>query len=211
MKKPRDGSNTRSVAFLPDVNWTLEQAQEEQARAEAEGKTGPRTPFFQWVALNEVERLRLQFEMGSDFALLQAVAECALHGLVMPPWLSQNYLERYRKVVHADVGTWDEAFGRPYPKGKHLESLQQRRDLRLAVYNEIRARLASAEAPAKDDLFYEEVGAKFKIGKTLCKDLYREVSQGFSGPPTTFAQSVIGEVLKPFVVKRNDPAAKSDD
>ncbi len=211
MIKRADKSNSRGLIFQADINWTLQQAQDEQARAETAGINGPDSPLFQWVALNEIEQLRRQFEMGDDFALLQAIAKCAQNKLLMPNWISENYLRRYRRVLHADVGTWDEAFGRPYPKGKHLVKLRQRRELRFAVYNEISTRLNATPETAIDDALFESVGSNFQIGKTLCNELYYEALQWLNGGSPAFGMKVAGELLKPFAVKQKIPAAKSKD
>lgn len=211
MTKKRDESNSRGLIFQADINWTLQQAQDEQVLAENAGNNGPDSPLFQWVALNEIEQLRRQFEMGDEFALLQAVAKCAQHGLLMPPWLSEKYLQQYRKVVHAHVGTWDEAFGRPYPKGKHIAKLRQRRDLRFVVYNEIRARLHAAPETAIDDALFESVGSNFQIKKTLCNELYYEALQWIGADTSGFGMKIARQILEPFAVKPSLSAAKSKE
>ena len=90
------------------------------------------------------------------------------------------------------IGSWDEAFGRPFPKGTHLKEYRQRRKLRLAIsvrVNQIRTlntfdknsppppiRLGEPNPPAIpfDDGYFEQVGEEFGIKKSLAKKLYYE-------------------------------------
>jgi hypothetical protein len=91
---------------------------------------GPAGPLFQWQAVESVNALRAEIEAGDGFAALDAVARCLRHDLVAPGWLARAFVAGYDKVLNCRAGSWDEAFGRPYPKRARLDTLRQRREIR---------------------------------------------------------------------------------
>jgi len=161
-----------------DKNWSFKKARLEQERAEANGRKWlePDTPFFQWNALHVLDDLKSQFEAGDGFALLAALRRCANHSLAMPEWVASAYITKYDKVLNCEVASWDEAFGKPYPK-KHISKLRQRRSLRFDVYNRLRQVLVDEPDTMIDDGLFERVGAQVGIGKTLCNELYYEANR----------------------------------
>ena len=145
-------------------------------------KTGS---VFQQITASQLTFDREKFEGGSGFDVLEAVAKCAVAGLVMPNWLAVVYLKRYRAVQGCLVDSWDaeQAFGRPYRKGTQIAQLRRKRFNRPAVVNEARRRINdNAEQPI-DVAFWEEVGRAVGEGKTSAQELYAEaVSAGWAFP-----------------------------
>ena len=158
-------------------DWPFDKVMMEHRRAIACGRSGPSLPLFQWAALNDLDALEAQFDAGDSFALLQAIRKCANHDLVMPNWVAQNYIRRFDRVLNCKLGSWDETFGRPYPKGKHISKLRDRRSLRLQVYIRVREILAADKSIPIDEKLFGSVGAEFGIKKTLCNELYYEVER----------------------------------
>lgn len=93
----------------------------------------PDRPLYQWNAAREIEALRPSIENGDGFAVLDAVSRCARQGLALPHWLAVEFLRRYDAVLQCRAGSWDEAFGRPYPKRVRLLNLRQPRAKRWAL------------------------------------------------------------------------------
>ena len=158
-------------------DWPFDKVMMEHGRAIACGRSGPSLPLFQWAALNDLDTLEAQFDAGDSFALLQAIRKCANHDLRMPGWVTQNYIERFDRVLNCKLGSWDETFGRPYPKGKHISKLRDRTSLRLQVYIRVREILAADKSIAIDNELFGSVGAKLGIRKTLCNELYYEAGR----------------------------------
>ena len=138
----------------------------------------PDLPLYQWSASQDLDTLKAQFEAGDSFALLQAIRKCANHDLRMPDWVAENYINRFDRVLNCKSGSWDEAFGKPYPKGKHIKEMKERRNLRFRVYVRVREiREASKKLIPIDEALFSRVGAEFGIKKTLCNELYYEVKR----------------------------------
>lgn len=90
----------------------------------------------QWLQAQRLLEMRERVERGSGFDVLEGVAVCAAAGLVMPTWLAQPFLRRYRQVEDAHVPSWDDgaAFGRPYPPNFPFRTLRQKRELCSRLY-----------------------------------------------------------------------------
>jgi hypothetical protein len=206
------GVHLRLGASVVEKDWTVEQVMEAQRQAQANGLgfSDPSGPVSQWDGLHRLDQLERQFTAGDEAALLEAIAVCARHDLVIPEWAAVAYLRAYLRVIHFETDSWDVAFGRPHPRGIHLRKAQKRRQLRFQVYNHVRAMLnardykwervtpvpinVSAAVAYIDsygdppdigigDELFDLVGEEFGIHKTLCSKLYYEVDRLMSLPP----------------------------
>lgn len=168
-----------------DPNWTADEAiaadnaalAADPARSDAD----PTLPLYQWAAAQTLETLRAQFEAGDRMALLAAIRKCANHDLSLPGWAATAYIRAYDEVLNYRSKSWDEVFGAPYPKNKHLGALRKKRMLRFAVWkavNEIRRR--EPMTPINADLF-ERVGEMMRppLGKTSAEEYYYSVKRTF--------------------------------
>jgi hypothetical protein len=146
--------------------------------------TGPTAPIFQYEAVLECNKQRAAIDSGDGFAVLACVRICGTHGLVMPGWLVDAFNRRYDAVLNCQVASWDheQAFGAPYPKGKQLKRLRERRTLRVKIWLEIVAAVKCERAVDKE--LFEEVGERFGLKETLTEELYREAISllGLSNP-----------------------------
>jgi hypothetical protein len=120
---------------------------------------------------HELDRDRQRFEAGDRNALLAAVRLCANFDLVMPEWLSSAFIAAYDDVLRARKGSWDEAFGKPYPKGAHLATIRKHRTKRLQLWLGV-SQLRWKEGNPKDAV--ERVGESLGLGRSLAHDLYNE-------------------------------------
>lgn len=159
------------AAFDPwSCSW--EQAREAEASASPAPAVGP---IAQWVAVQRVLNARLAVETGDGFAVLEAIAACALHGLVAPDWLASEFLKRYRAVQQLRVDSWDaeEAFGKPYPKGFQLARARVRRAARLRVVLLVENFVRRSPSDPLD-AEWDRIGREANVGKTLAQELYSE-------------------------------------
>jgi hypothetical protein len=164
--------------MMVDKDWTFEDAKAAHDAAIADGADGPTLPLFQWNALQEIDQLKVAYENGDKMALFAAMRKCANHDLIMPPWVSRGFISGYDSVLTCRVGSWDDAFGRPYPKGKHLVNMQQDRLKRYAIYFRIKE-IIEAERHAIDDGLFERAGSEFGVSKSSANRLYYEAQKMF--------------------------------
>lgn len=120
----------------------------------------------------DLKEQRKRYEAGDDASLLDAIRICAIHGLQLPAWCAQEYLNKYRKVIHFKARSWDEAFGAAHPKNINLAAHEKKRRLSIAVWLEIRGIRDANPQKAIDAELFEKVGKKFHIGKTLTEEYY---------------------------------------
>ncbi len=133
-------------------------------------------PIERRAALEDIERLEKAYAKGNKRALFDAISYCADFDLVMPAWVSRAFIEGWFKVVFCGVGSWDEAFGKPYPKGKHLGEMQKDAEARFGILSRVEELRADEGAALGDDLF-ERVGQEFNMSKTRANRLYYEAKK----------------------------------
>lgn len=97
----------------------------------------PRTsdnPVAQWGAARQIDHFWKQGVLAGDgHAVMAAVTRCAHQRLLMPDWLAEAFVARAEPVLNAAVGSWDEAFGLPYPKRARLHTIRLRRQKAIAL------------------------------------------------------------------------------
>jgi hypothetical protein len=130
----------------------------------------PTLPVYREAAAEELKTERERFERGDKAALLGAVRICANHDLPLPSWASRAFIAAYDRVLRLDTGSWDDAFGRPYPKGKHLAAMKKKRLHRVPV--KVAVDRAHKAGRAIDETLFSQVGKEFGLGITLVAELY---------------------------------------
>lgn len=157
------------------LNAALEET--ERLLAENPSRYGdPTLPVYQFEARQRLRVMETAFERGDRGALMAAIRLCANHDLVMPSWISRGFIKGYDAVLNGRAASWDDAFGRPYKKGTHLQSLRTKRLLRFQVFNMVQ-RIRDAESVPIDEGLFERVGRRLGICKTLASDLYYEAQR----------------------------------
>ncbi|WP_347275778.1 hypothetical protein [Candidatus Kuenenia sp.] len=163
---------------MVNKNWTLEEVVAAyQTALEADPSLSiddPTSPYSQWNALQQLDIFEEAYKKDK-FYLMQAIGVCAAHHLPLPLWAAKAYIEGYNKIADAKSKSWDEVFGRPYPKGTHLATLRKEKMFKRAVYNEISRIKKSQPDIAIDDGLFEKVGKKFGIGKTTASEYYYDI------------------------------------
>ena len=160
----------------PSLEWTWEQVQAAQAQwiSEYPGEESSRTcPLTKWDAIQRIESRRKQFDAGDQGALMAALRVCACHEIVMPEWVASAYIKAYDQVLTCREKSWNVVFGAPFPKGANINARRKKRVLMFAVLNAVNHIRSSDDSRTIDAHLFEEVGAKFSIGKTLAEEYYR--------------------------------------
>jgi len=138
--------------------------------------TDPSLPVWKVDAELVLESERQRFEQGDGMALLAAVRVCANHDMPLPAWASKAYISAFDAVLNCRAESWDEAFGRPFKKGKHLHALRKRRTMQRKVWLAVR-HAHEHDGASIDVSLFEKVGKKLHLGKTQTSGLYYEAER----------------------------------
>jgi len=171
----KSGGSNRS-----DNDAELEAAARETERilaADPERISDMKLPLNQYIARSDVENYRQAFEAGDTKALMDAIDRCALAGIAMPDWLADAFHRCYASVDHARVGSWDEAFGRPYKKGTHLAATRKKKQQYFTVFIVIGHLVWKNPGRAIDVWFFEDMGAILGCKATRAAELYYELKR----------------------------------
>jgi hypothetical protein len=119
-----------------------------------------------------LEILKEIFDGGNKWPLLYAIHQCLLLKRPLPEWLRLAFLDAYDSATGYEIKSWDDAFGRPHPKGAHIE--KQKRHLKLRYVIVQRVEELRSEMPVDKKLF-EKIGKELGIGRsTTVSDIYHE-------------------------------------
>lgn len=134
-------------------------------------------PINQYHARLIIRQLEHQYAHGERGAILTAIMHCARTRILLPDWVAKGFLESYQAVELARLGSWDEAFGRPHPKGTHLGATRRRqRDLNWLLFELMELMETDPDRPI-DGLLFEELGARLGCGQTRASELYYELEK----------------------------------
>ena len=125
-----------------------------------------------------LEYLRRKYESGDKSALLDAVDYCAMYKLVMPEWVTYEFVTSYRKWTHLEVKTLDEAFEVERTKSfridKEREWVNNSANVYMAILEAERQGLPiSNESKKKDSAIYV-VSKKFGFNRQKIWDMYND-------------------------------------
>jgi len=151
------------VAFDP---WRVSDPAEVAAHI-GSSNHGPTGPFDQWQAAQEVTRWReacMREDGGRQ--IMRCVALCAIHALALPPWLRDAFVQRHNLVSDAYVATWDEAFGRPWPKRTRMAIVRRRRVLKQRVHAAVWTLIRLHPKRSVNRSLFEEVGRRREIARS---------------------------------------------
>src|SRR5215203_1356970 len=83
-----------------------------------------------------LDTLRERFEAtGESLILFEAIELYLRSRCPVPEWATRAFCKAVQSVQEADVGSWDTAFGRPYPKGTRLSTVRRRR--KMEIYDRV--------------------------------------------------------------------------
>lgn len=126
-------------------------------------------------------------DTGDGALILEAIYLCSLRDLPLPGWVQKAYLSAYRKVRQYEAGSWDEIFGKPHPKGTHLEAKRERWEKQERVYFRVKEILRNEPKTPIDAALFERVGRELGIGsKTKTEQIYYEMKKRQETFPKNF-------------------------
>ncbi|MBC3864357.1 hypothetical protein H8K32_19860 [Undibacterium jejuense] len=137
--------------------------------------SAPDSPSAQWYAIREIEALETRFKAGDKFSLLEAIYTCAVRSIPLPDWVERSYIASYRKILKFEAKSLDAAFDIEWKKNINLAAKRKRRKTAHHIYTEIKK--MSANGRSVTDELFDEVGAKFNIGRTLAKEYYAYMTE----------------------------------
>ena len=167
-------SDTSREDFKNFYTWTIDDAlvaQDEWEKTDHHPQA--KGPLFKYLAVHELKEIADKYEDTSDNNLiLAAVYQCAMNDLPMPRWCVFQYLKSYRDVYFKAVRSWDDSFGRPWPKGAHANDIRKWKADALKVKKRIEEIVKKEDAPI-DPYLFERVAKELETGgKTKTSELY---------------------------------------
>jgi len=116
--------------------------------------------------------LQKRSKNGDKSALLDAIYYCCLMKRPLPEWLRRAFLTAYNTKTGYEIKSWDDAFGQPHPKGKHVDRERLKFKLRHILVQRVEE--LQSEMPIDKKLF-EKIGKELGIGgSTTISDIYYE-------------------------------------
>lgn len=162
-------------SLRPEADWPKERviaATMEHKRLYPDAPWRTR-PHAIWRALQTVEHARRDYEAGDPLALLGAVTICGEYGLLIPEWAAEALSSAFYRVEQFEAKSWDEAFGAPHPKGKHLDRARKSREKGPAIYARIMDIVHDENpTPPIDDALFERVGKEFGLSRSKANNLF---------------------------------------
>ena len=166
-------STTRSE-FKKFYTWGIDEAIAAQEKWKKPKRTPEaKGPLFKWIAAQKLKEIADEYrETGAGNLILQAIYECGKNDLPMPKWCAYEYLKKYRDVYFSKVTKWDDAFGRPWPKGTHKKDFRKYKSDALRVKERVEEIIKNEGTPIDGELF-KRVGRKLGVGAaTKTSELY---------------------------------------
>jgi hypothetical protein len=125
-----------------------------------------------WPSWTPFEYFEAAHKLGKPRALMEALLKCSLLKLPMPDWVAEAYQDAYKKVTTYEVKSWDDAFGKPHPKGTDLKASRKKLQIGGKIFETSRKMIDSG---AKIDLeLFEIVGKQFGMSCSYARDAYYE-------------------------------------
>jgi hypothetical protein len=132
--------------------------------------TAPAVPPDRWPDPTFNDE-RVVFERSGDrFYVLAAITICFRQQTAVPAWAQEAFMRAFDTVNEAHAASWDEVFGKPHPKGVHI----QRHRHWLEYSHQVHARVVELHAAGEpiDEQLFEIVGKEFHVGKTKASQYY---------------------------------------
>jgi len=165
--------------MLQFYRWTEEDAEKAQEAwvEKRNGVDGPGGPFFRWEIAQYLKKLyQWHIKRGRDAAspeIMEALLWCSFSSLPIPRWCEKAYRRAYARIRLYKAKSWDDVFGRPYPKGTHIEAKRQALENGCEVYLRIKEIKEENPSIPIDGHLFERVGRELGVGgKTLTEECY---------------------------------------
>jgi hypothetical protein len=105
---------------------------------------------------NDDAWVKEEYERGHKVLLLWHLYEYVRYQRPIPQWMAEAFCTACKRVYGFEVESWDDVFGRPLKKGKHLDVQRRRLKIRDALYHRVEERNMAGEGIGKS--LFESVG-----------------------------------------------------
>jgi hypothetical protein len=148
-------------------------------------------PIFQ-----EFER---EYRDGKKEPILSAMALSLFCGAEIPAWAKDAFINAY---FHDRPRSWDEAFGRPHPRGKKVASVRRRDETARRVFSGVRRLLAEGKVTGIEAAL-RQVGEAFGLSYPSARAIWydQDARRGYA-----FSM----EASRTFQAMRDDLGPKPD-
>jgi hypothetical protein len=157
-------------------------AEEAALTAEQEARLAKTDALLEQMAISACERAEKRFARGDRSAILDAIFECNTASIPLPRWAREAFQQAYLETKAGPPlhKSWDDVFGKPHGKGKHLDAKFKARKFQYLVYAAVVE--MRKNRPRKTDVFPEVAKRSFerfgiRIGEALCRKYYRRVAK----------------------------------
>ena len=126
-----------------------------------------------------LEYAKRQFDGGDRSGVLASMYLCMFMKVPPPEWLRDAFIEAYESVASFEAKSWDDAFGKPHPKGARLKDRKKHAELAYPII--LRVQQLAASGKSIDKELFEKVGAELKptvSGSTASDIYYDDCNQG---------------------------------
>lgn len=122
------------------------------------------------------------WKAGDPQALTGAIGLCANHEIPLPDWVGEAFIDCHNKVASGEIKSWDDAIGRPYPKGAQVAAMKRRHMNRVRVWLES-LRLQKKGIGSGSPEFHLVIGEKVHLERSQVLELLAEARTLYSWIP----------------------------
>jgi hypothetical protein len=119
-----------------------------------------------------LEQEHAKLEAGDKRAVLRAVYLCATYNMPMPDWTRHAFLVAYNAILNVEAKSWDDVFGRAFPKKVNWSYLKNHVELKNEVWREMC--LARIEGKSVVEETFSDVGKKLGKSAGKVRELFYE-------------------------------------
>jgi hypothetical protein len=108
---------------------------------------------------------------------MEAVAWCLRFNQPVPPWARDGFIAAVNRVSSLDAASWDQAFGKPFPRGSKVDTLRAKSERKLEVWAKVLT--LRRRRPRPKDIF-ELVRIELGVSRATVKREFEEVKKAVS-------------------------------
>lgn len=127
--------------------------------------------YLMWIVYNrDIKPLQKDYESGHKISLMMCLKICAEYCIPLPDWAAAAYINAFESVRSLNCKSWDDAFGKPFPKYTNIASVRKKARLSSIIWSKVRIAKEAGRSVSAE--LFEEIGQPHGIGKTLAEEYY---------------------------------------
>jgi hypothetical protein len=115
---------------------------------------------------------------------LNCIRDCFLGNNPIPEWAQKALINAVDRVNSFEVKSWDEVFGRPLEKGRHLRVERRKLAVHRQIFERVRERHKAGESITRG--LFESVGREFGVKRTEAEKIYYVAVEDIINQPEIF-------------------------